>query len=82
MSWSRRRGGTALPLVRPETFVPVDAEALDSTDRVVAGDVLGALTARTLGACVVGTSVSSNSMIAEMPVFDRVERIRMVRPSS
>ncbi|KUF10230.1 phosphomannomutase [Pseudoponticoccus marisrubri] len=52
----------------------------DATGRVVPGDVLGALTARALGADVICTPVSSNTMIAEMPDFTRIDRTRIGSP--
>ncbi|WP_418592838.1 phosphomannomutase [Ponticoccus sp. (in: a-proteobacteria)] len=53
---------------------------VDNARRVVPGDVLGTLSARHLGAGVVCTPVSSNSMVAD-PVFGlRVERTRIGSP--
>lgn len=52
----------------------------DAAGAVVPGDVLGALTARSLGARVICTPVSSNSMIREMPEFDTVELTRIGSP--
>ena len=52
----------------------------DASGRILPGDVLGALTAAMLGAKVICTPVSSNSMIADMPVFDRIERTRIGSP--
>ena len=52
----------------------------DATGRVVPGDVLGALTARALGARTLCTPVSSNSMIDAMPEFERIERTRIGSP--
>lgn len=96
-------GGTAVPIARSDTFIPVDTEALDpatknlfagwfaehdlsvliSTDgdadrpmlvddaqRVIPGDVLGAVTARALGARVICTPISSNTMIDAAGAFD------------
>ncbi len=51
----------------------------DASGRVVPGDVLGALTARELGAEVICTPVNSNSMVLELG-FDRVESTRIGSP--
>ncbi|MEX0364852.1 MAG: phosphomannomutase [Ruegeria sp.] len=52
----------------------------DATGRIVPGDVLGPLTARLLGARQLVTPVSSNSMIADMPAFDSLQRTRIGSP--
>ncbi|SFE42007.1 phosphomannomutase [Roseivivax sediminis] len=52
----------------------------DATGRVVPGDVLGALTARALGAKILCTPVSANSMITEMPDFSAIKRTRIGSP--
>ncbi len=52
----------------------------DASGRVVPGDVLGALTARALEAAVICTPVSSNTMIADMPGFARIERTKIGSP--
>ena len=52
----------------------------DAQGRVVPGDVLGAITARALGAQVVATPVSSNTMLDQMPDFARVIRTRIGSP--
>lgn len=52
----------------------------DATGRIVPGDVLGALTARMLGAEAICTPVSSNSMIASMPEFTQVRLTRIGSP--
>ncbi|WGW04501.1 phosphomannomutase [Tropicibacter oceani] len=52
----------------------------DAAGRVIPGDVLGALTARALGARVLCTPVSSNTMIAQMPEFDQVTLTRIGSP--
>jgi phosphomannomutase len=44
------------------------------------GDILGQLCARLLGADVVVTPVSSNSVVERMPEFSRVERTRIGSP--
>ncbi len=52
----------------------------DATGRIVPGDVLGALSARRLGAQVICTPVSSNTMIAQMPEFATVTLTRIGSP--
>ena len=52
----------------------------DATGRIVPGDVLGALSARRLGARVICTPVSSNTMIAQMPEFAQVVLTRIGSP--
>ncbi len=52
----------------------------DAAGEVVPGDVLGALTARSLGAKVICIPVSSNSMMGEMAAFEHVERTRIGSP--
>jgi phosphomannomutase len=52
----------------------------DASGRIVPGDVLGAITARALGARMVCTPVSSNTMIDAMPDFERVARTRIGSP--
>lgn len=51
----------------------------DSAGRIVLGDVLGPLTAQHLGAEVIVTPVSSNSLVGQMG-FARVERTRIGSP--
>ncbi|WP_299938926.1 phosphomannomutase [uncultured Pelagimonas sp.] len=52
----------------------------DETGRIVPGDVLGALTARTLGAQCLCTPISSNSMIHQMPDFSEIHLTRIGSP--
>ncbi|WP_298496849.1 phosphomannomutase [uncultured Maritimibacter sp.] len=52
----------------------------DHRGQIVPGDVLGPLTARALGATDIVTPVSSNSLVAQMPDFARVERTRIGSP--
>lgn len=52
----------------------------DATGRIVPGDVLGALTARFLGASVLVTPVSSNTQISQMPDFSGITRTRIGSP--
>ncbi|TNF10721.1 MAG: phosphomannomutase [Rhodobacteraceae bacterium] len=52
----------------------------DETGTIVPGDVLGALTAQALGAKILCTPVSSNTMIDAMPEFARIERTKIGSP--
>lgn len=52
----------------------------DATGRIVPGDVLGALTARFLGATTVVTPVSSNTQIDQMDGFSSILRTRIGSP--
>ena len=52
----------------------------DATGRVIAGDVLGVLTAMALGAEVICTPVSSNSMVNLVPDFGVVTRTKIGSP--
>jgi len=52
----------------------------DENGVLVPGDVLGALAARALGAEVICTPVSSNSMIEKLGCFSRVHRTRIGSP--
>ncbi|MCT4556913.1 MAG: phosphomannomutase [Pelagimonas sp.] len=52
----------------------------DASGRVVPGDVLGALTSLSLGAEVICTPVSSNTMIAQMPEFKQITLTRIGSP--
>jgi|TARA_R110000765_G_scaffold426735_1_gene543953 phosphomannomutase len=52
----------------------------DASGAIVPGDVLGPLTARALGADVLCTPVSSNSMIGQMDCFATIQRTRIGSP--
>lgn len=52
----------------------------DASGAVVPGDVLGVLTARSLGARIICTPVSSNSMVGEMEAFQEVALTRIGSP--
>jgi len=70
---------------RLDAVVSTDGDAdrpmvADATGRVIPGDVLGAVTARFLGARLLCTPVSSNEMIETMPEFERIERTRIGSP--
>lgn len=70
---------------RLDALVSTDGDAdrpmlCDATGKVVPGDVLGALTARALGADVICTPVSSNTMIDSMPEFTQIARTRIGSP--
>ena len=68
-----------------DAIVSADGDAdrpllTDAAGEVVAGDILGLLTARALGADVVVTPVSSNTMIERSVAFARVVRTRIGSP--
>lgn len=69
-----------------DVLVSTDGDAdrpmvVDDARRVVPGDVLGAITARALGAATVCTPVSSNTMVSDPSLgFDRVELTRIGSP--
>lgn len=70
---------------RLDALISTDGDAdrpllCDAQGRVVAGDVLGVLTARALGSDVVCTPVSSNSMVGLIPGFVAVHRTRIGSP--
>ncbi|AKS47218.1 phosphomannomutase [Octadecabacter temperatus] len=52
----------------------------DATGEIVAGDVLGPLTARLLGAEQICTPVSSNTMVDAIPEFSDIVRTRIGSP--
>jgi phosphomannomutase len=52
----------------------------DETGQIIKGDILGLLTARYLGAKVICTPISSNSMIAQMPDFQAVHWTKIGSP--
>ena len=52
----------------------------DAAGKVIPGDILGHLSARALGANVVVTPVSSNTMIERAQVYDRVIRTKIGSP--
>ena len=52
----------------------------DASGAVVPGDVLGVLTAQALGAKVICTPISSNSMVCALPGFDRVALTKIGSP--
>lgn len=53
---------------------------VDDLGRIVPGDVLGALTARAIGANCIVTPVSSNSMIGDIPDFTHVTQTKIGSP--
>lgn len=68
---------------RLDVLISTDGDAdrpmlVDETARVVAGDVLGALSAQALGADIICTPVSSNTQVDQM--FSAVERTRIGSP--
>ncbi len=52
----------------------------DESGQVIAGDVLGQITAELLGAEAVVTPISSNSGVSQKPCFERVLRTRIGSP--
>jgi len=76
-TWCAEHGLDALISTDGDADRPLMA---DARGEIVPGDVLGVLTARALGAEVICTPVSSNSMIAQMPEFARIERTRIGSP--
>ena len=70
---------------RLDALISTDGDAdrpmvTDATGHIVPGDVLGALTAQMLGATTLCTPVSSNTMIAQMPVFETLHLTRIGSP--
>ncbi len=52
----------------------------DHTGQIIPGDVLGVITAQTLGAKAICTPISSNSMVQALPNFDTVALTRIGSP--
>lgn len=70
---------------RLDALVSTDGDAdrpllCDAQGQVIAGDILGVLTACALQAHVICTPVSSNSMIDGMPAFQKIHRTRIGSP--
>lgn len=68
-----------------DALISTDGDAdrpmvVDKSGKIVPGDVLGAITSRMLGAEIVCTPVSSNTMIAQMDDFKTVELTRIGSP--
>lgn len=68
-----------------DALISTDGDAdrpmvVDGKGAIVPGDVLGAVTARELGAKVICTPVSANTMIETMADFDRIIRTRIGSP--
>ena len=68
-----------------DAIVSTDGDAdrpmlTDAAGQIVPGDVLGPITARVLGARVICTPVSSNSLVDRMADFDIVARTRIGSP--
>ena len=68
-----------------DALVSTDGDAdrpmvTDATGQIVPGDILGVLTAQYLGADVICTPVSSNSMIQQMPEFDHIHLTKIGSP--
>jgi phosphomannomutase len=70
---------------RLDAVISTDGDAdrpmlTDAAGQVVPGDILGVIAARALGARIVCTPVSSNSMVSRMPDFERVTLTRIGSP--
>lgn len=70
---------------RLDALISTDGDAdrpmvADAAGAIVPGDVLGALTALSLGATVICTPVSSNTMVAQMPAFTALHLTRIGSP--
>lgn len=70
---------------RLDALVSTDGDAdrpllCNAEGKVIAGDILGVLTARALGAKVICTPVSSNSMVDMIPEFSATHRTRIGSP--
>lgn len=76
-SWCAAEGLDAILSTDGDADRPMLA---DQTGRVVPGDVLGVLTAKTLGADAVCTPISSNSMVSLIPEFTTVRLTRIGSP--
>jgi len=76
-TWCRAHGLDAIASTDGDADRPM---LTDATGKVIAGDVLGVLSARFLGAQAVVTPVSSNDMVRRMPEFDAVHLTRIGSP--
>ncbi|MCY1128197.1 phosphomannomutase [Frigidibacter sp. RF13] len=76
-AWVREHGVDAIVSADGDADRPL---LTDASGRVVPGDVLGALTAMALGADVVVTPVSSNTLIERCGAFRRTLRTRIGSP--
>ncbi|OWY03500.1 phosphomannomutase [Thioclava sp. F1Mire-8] len=70
---------------RLDAVISTDGDAdrpmlTDETGTLIPGDVLGALTARLLGAKILCTPVSANTMVDAMPEFDSIHRTKIGSP--
>ncbi len=74
--WARDTGCDAIVSLDGDSDRPL---VTDAEGRVIPGDIIGALTARHLGARVVVTPVSSNTMIDAMG-FEAIHRTRIGSP--
>jgi phosphomannomutase len=75
--WATERGLDAIASTDGDSDRPLLA---DERGEWLRGDILGLLCARLLGADVVVTPVSSNSVVERIPGFARVERTRIGSP--
>ncbi|WP_417269782.1 phosphomannomutase [Celeribacter sp.] len=75
--WCRTHGLDAIVSTDGDADRPM---LTDATGKVIAGDVLGVLTAREVGAKGVVTPVSSNDMVRRLPDFSDVRLTRIGSP--
>ena len=75
--WCQQHGLDAIVSTDGDADRPMVA---DATGTIVPGDVLGPLTARRLGAEVICTPVSSNTLVDAMGAFSEVKRTRIGSP--
>lgn len=75
--WAKGRGFDAIVSTDGDADRPL---LTDATGRVIPGDVIGALTAASLGADIVVTPVSSNTLIEASGLFATTERTRIGSP--
>lgn len=73
---TRERLGTWAAEHRLDAILSTDGDAdrpmlTDATGQVIPGDILGVITAQTLGAKVICAPVSSNSMLQSLPDFEQ-----------
>ncbi len=52
----------------------------DTNGSIIPGDVLGVITARMIGANIICTPISSNTMLTQLPEFDHIELTRIGSP--
>lgn len=70
---------------RLDALISTDGDAdrpmvADEIGMIVPGDVLGAITARSLGSSTLCIPVSANTMVEQMPGFERISRTKIGSP--